>query len=72
MTEAIITKPISRVDCSSKSILPTGSLKYEQGHLYQEVTMIIHRPHDGLDIGMKTGQWIMVPDEFLEALRKAR
>ncbi len=65
------TPAIGCVDHHSKSVLPTGALKFENGRLYQQANVIVHRADAGEQIGFQSNVWLPVPDEFLASIRNA-
>jgi hypothetical protein len=67
-TNATPTPPVSCVDTNSRSTLPSGSLKFENGQLFLEATVIVHR---GPDMGCHSSVWLPVPegDRLLAAIR---
>ncbi len=64
----MITKRLGVVSRSSRSILPTGSLKIEDGRVLQEATVITHTPDLTGHVGVKE-EWFEVPAELIAAIK---
>ena len=62
------TERLQIVESGTMSILPTGSLKFEEGVLYQEVLLFMHKPTPEKDLGMYR-EWVAVPEEFTNAIK---
>jgi acyl-CoA thioesterase FadM len=67
--ETAVTPVIACVDTHSKSVLPTGALKFEDGRLFQGANVIVHRADADEEIGFRSDVWLPVPDELVAAIR---
>lgn len=71
MSLKIISPAVQIVDAQSQSFLPTGSLKIEDGQLYQEVLIITHRPTKDRPVGIRN-EWMPFPKEIMEYVKVAK
>lgn len=65
-----ITRRLLTAGKPPKSILPTGSLKFEGGVLYIEAKILTHDKSEGNEPGFST-EWIPAPPEFVDLIKKS-
>lgn len=69
--DVLTTKRLSYVENGNISALPTGALKIEEGMIFQEVMVIVHKEKPDKPVGIYY-EWWLVPKEFIFKLKQIK